>query len=383
MENLPTPREGVDYLIDLYAILDAPHDVAQGSLRGMIARRLRDYHSDRQQDTAEEFRNRSNQMTRLIIRAKDILLDEDKRAEYDEILAQWDGPISKTGEAVMTLERYFQLQVQGKTPAEVEAIFAERAAQAKAMVDDNPATLALMEKLVTSTDPRLRNEARDGYEAALLRADRILAIEQDGRARLLGLRDDSPQKYVAALGHGEQIARKLDTQRTKQKELLNFRALGGVGTQLALLAGDRTLDSRPVFPPRTTLELPDYYDDQVEKVKEIAKQREVITKKRLANFEPIYPEPALQTEFKPNLAISIADNMWLAAKIDREKLNVNIQNLPPTIEKLLRRGDIAAAIKKGFNVAIIPHLDHIDTEDLLSETIQKYIEKYSNSGTSD
>ena len=105
-----------------------------------------------------------------------------------------------------------------------------------------------------------------------------------------------------------------------------------------------------IIPVDATVELPHYFEDQAQKIKEIAETREEISEKRLANFRPTYPEADLQTEFKEDLAIGVGGSLWLGANIDSNELHANIAGLPADIKDLLQSGDFKAVIERGYNV---------------------------------
>ncbi|MDB5186286.1 MAG: hypothetical protein JWL85_809, partial [Candidatus Saccharibacteria bacterium] len=284
---------------------------------------------------------------------------------------------STDGIPVITMNRALQMDAADKTPEETESVFTAQVAQIEGMTGYNPSRLSFLESLIEKSSGEVDDALRAEYEDALLQRDRALAIQEAERSRLLGLPDIEKDRYVAALGYGQQIEERVDTARTEHKKQLQTQALGGVSTRLALLAGDSTASA--IIPADTSLELPAYFEDQATKVKEIAKEREGITEKRLDNYRPSYPEAELQTLFREDLAIGVSGKMWLGAKIDAEELHANIAGLPDDVKELLEQGDFKAVIEKGFNVLTIEPLEQIDLQDLIIAAIEKYIDKYNPS----
>jgi hypothetical protein len=374
------PKEGIDYIVDLYAVAGASQEATPEELKQSLNERTREYHPDRLQGVAPEFRTKGERMAVLLNKARHILLDGERRGEYDEILGAWDGPLSTDGTPVITMNRALQMDMADKTPDEIEGVFTAQAAQIEGMTGYNPSRLSFLESLIEKSGGEVDDALRTEYEDALLQRDRTLAIQEAERSRLLGLPDIEKDRYVAALGYGEQIEERVETARTERKEQLQMQALGGVSTRLALLAGDGApTEAGAIIPADTTLELPAYFDTQAAKVKEIAKEREGISEKRLANYLPSYPEAELQTEFREDLAIGVSGKMWLGAKIDTEELHANIAGLPNDVKELLEQDDFKAVIEKGFNVLTIEPLEQIDMQDLIISAIEKYIDKYSPS----
>ncbi|MDB5186162.1 MAG: hypothetical protein JWL85_685, partial [Candidatus Saccharibacteria bacterium] len=91
------PKEGVDYIVDMYAIAGVAQEATPEELKRSLNERTREYHPDRLQGVAPEFRSKGERMAILLNKARHILLDSERRAEYDEILGAWDGPLSTDG----------------------------------------------------------------------------------------------------------------------------------------------------------------------------------------------------------------------------------------------------------------------------------------------
>lgn len=135
-------------------------------------------------------------------------------------------------------------------------------------------------------------------------------------------------------------------------------------------------DTGAAAPASTSLELPAYFENQAVKVQDIATEREKIVAKRLNNCLPQYPAAELQTTFQPKLAIGIAGELWLDAKVDIDELQTDIGMLPADITELLERGDFEAVIARGYNVVQVELLEQVDMQDLLRVVIAKHLRKY-------
>lgn len=371
------PKEGVDYLVDLYAVAGVEPEATTDELKKSLRERAKEYHPDRLEGVAPEFQSKGERMAVLLNRARHILLDDDRRSEYDQILDEWDGPISTDGTPAITMERHLQMQVADKTPEEIDALFEEQATKIDGMTGYSPNRLAFLEDLIEKSEGEVDDALRAEYEDALLQRDRSLAIKESERSRLLGLPDIGDDKYVASLDYGEKIGGRIKEAREEQVEQLRVLALGGVSGRLALLAGETPEPQPEIVPAGSAVELPAYYDEQAAAVEEIAKERESIAKRRLANFFPDYPEEGLQTEIKEDLVIGVGST-WLGAKIDVDELRADVEGLPAEIQELLEQGDYKTVIERGFNVLTFDLLEQIDIQDQVLVAIEKHIEKYKN-----
>jgi curved DNA-binding protein CbpA len=373
------PQEGIDYMVDLYALAGTEPSAAETDIRTALNERAMEYHPDRLQGTAPEFQEKGERIAKLLNRARGILLDQEKRAEYDEILTTWDGAVSTDGTPAITFDRLREAEYQGKSPEEVESMFAEQVERITAMTGYSPSRLSFLEKMVEQAGDNVPDDLRAEYEDALLQKDRALAIEEAERSKVLGLPDIETQDYVAALGYGEETASKIETARAKKEADIQRLALGGVGTRLALLAGEAEPATDIAVQSATSLELPTYYEEQAAKVQEIANERDSITDKRLGNLEPTYPEADLQTELKENLIIGVASgerHIWLGARINVADDSAAFQEVSNEVKALLNQGEYEAIIAQGHGLLLVKQMEHIDIQDLLGVAIGKYTDKY-------
>jgi curved DNA-binding protein CbpA len=374
------PQEGIDYIVNLYSIAGTEPDANETDLRTALNRKAMEYYPDRLEGVAPEFREKGERMARLLNRARGILLDPDKRSEYDKILANWEGPVSEDGIPAMSLDRYHEIQMQGKSSEEVEAIFAEQVEKIASMTGYSPSRLVFLESMIEKAGGEISDELRAEYEDTLLQKDRALAIEEAELSRLLSLPDIESQNFVATLSYGEDMAGRLEAARESKEAQLQLQALGGVGAKLALLSGEETEPrTKIVVASPLALELPEYFDEQAAKVQAIAEEREAITDKRLENFRPILPEAKLQTELREDLIIGIVTgsmHTWFGAKLDIAKDSAEFQEVSDDLKQLLDRGDYEAVILRGNGLLLITPMEHIDIQDLIGVAIGKYTDKH-------
>ncbi len=369
------PVEGVDYLIDLYAIANVPHEVKQDEINLAINARLKEYHPDRLQGLAPEFREKGERMARLLNRAKTILLDPESRSQYDEVLSEWDGPLSKDGRPVVVIGRLARAEAASKSPEEVEAGIASQIPQIESMTGYSASQLSFLEKMVQQAGDDAPDDLLQAYEAALLSQDRALAIEEANRGDLLGIPSMEGTRYIATLDYAEDKAHAIETAQKAYKEEFITAAIGGVSTRLALLAGESTPETSTTLVSPEPIELPTYFDEQAAKIKEIAEKRQVIVEKRLANLKPTYPEIELQDEAQQTLALRFG-SVWLGLIVDTEKQSVNSVDIPSDIKQLLSEEDYVTVIQNGFNVMTIEPLDQLDFEELINAAVEYHVKRY-------
>lgn len=371
-------KEGVDYIIDLYAVAGAEQGQTFDELRQRINQRLFEYHPDRLQGLAPEFLTKGERMAQLLNRAKTILLDPQKKDEYDEVLTEWTGPVSKDGTPIITLNRQAQAEMEGKTPEVIEDTFTEQTKKLEEMAGYTPTRLSFLEKIIAQSGDEIADDLRAQYEDALLQYDRVLAIQEAERSQLLSLPDRSEEGYRVGVDYADTIIGNIEAAREERKEELRMLAIGGVSTRLALLAGESAAAENTNLVDPLSLELPAYFDQQAEKVVELAKARQGIVEKRLDNFQPTYPETEMQSEAQPNIVIGIGDKdfRWFGVVFDAKTNSASMTKLKSEILEQLEAGDYKSVIRNGYNILTLPLLEQIDFSALLATAIEKYAEKF-------
>lgn len=380
------PQEGVDYITDLYQVADVAQDAAATDIKQALNARAREYHPDRLEGLAPEFRQKGERMVCLLNRARTILLDEDKRAEYDVILGEWEGPVSSDGTPTITVDADYRANLSMLEPDAIEAAFAAKRTQLEEMVKHNPKQQAMLKRLYEAADGEDAEELREAYDAALFAEDQVLAIDETERGRLIGLTHNP--RYETALGYGDSVQLAIEDAKDVLTEDYQRRAVGGVGMRLALLAGETPSEqsTQDVVPAAAVL--PAFFDEQAKKVEELARQREALLEKRLEIFQPKYPVAEVQTEARPNFAIGVVNDQtgefvaWVgfnfSAELAKIELSVALTNveIPEDIQALLDAGEYEQAYNAGFNVLTFATKDQISANELLVEAYNKHLRKY-------
>lgn len=373
-----TPQEGVDYIVDLYAIADVNDNASNEDIKSAIRARQREYHPDRLEGLAPEFRAKGERMAKLLGRANSILLDTQKRADYDEVLSTWQGPISSDGTPVITMTRSLQAEFEQKSSDEIIADLTSGDEQVEVLAKSNDGMVSLLEKLVADAGDNVPEELATQYEEALLQQDRNLAIKEANRSDILGLAALEKRQYRAGLEYGDDVILALEERRKDQLEEAHVLAVGGAATRLALLAGETHAPATDVV-QHSDIVLPAYFDIIADQVKDIAVNRQSIVEKRLANFRPHYPEAEAQQETKPQVLIGIgkeANFSWFCGQYDADANSVDFAAIPDEITELLNAQQYVSVIDAGYNIITFDVLDQINMHDQLGEALDKYIAKY-------
>lgn len=305
------PQEGIDYIVDFYAVVGVDPQTETSDINKAINKQLSQYHPDRLAGLAPEFQARGEQMARLLNKARCILVEPEKRSQYDEIRTGWTGPFSKDGTPVITLTRAKQAEMAMKSKSEIEDDFIASDLEVDKLANYSQTRLDFLENMMKIAGDSAPDDLRQQYEEALLEYDRNLAIKEAERGDLLGLADLSGKQYNASLTYGEDVTLEIEAAKQTQLGQLQAIAIGKTARKLELLSGE-TPSSELVDPAMVTL--PDYFDTVAKQVRNIATTRQEIVQKRLANYHPQYPEADLQSEAKSAAIFGFVNNekhTWL------------------------------------------------------------------------
>lgn len=375
-----SPQEGIDYITDLYAVVGIEQTAEPDEIKKALNEAIRQYHPDLLERLAPEFRHRGEQMARILNKARGILLDADKREEYDDILDSWDGLVSTTGTPAITITRSLQAELEQKSNDEIIAEMVSKDEQVDKLINPHEGLVVLLQGMVEGAGDDVPEDLLEQYEEALLNQDRSLAIKEAERTDILGLPLLDRRQFRAGLDYEGKVVLAIEKKTEEYKNDVLSLALGSSATRLALLTGETTIPQ----PSSTEIEhvsqviLPAYFEIVASQVKGIAAQRQTIVEKRLAIFRPKYPEEEAQQEAKSAVLIGIGDDKlsWYCATYNAENQNVDFANIPDDVRHLLDARDYLSVINADYNVMTFDVLEHIDLQNLLAEALDKYVTKY-------
>jgi len=186
------------YLTDHYAILGVSRDADGDTLKAAHRKLVFDYHPDRYEHLAPEFKKLAERRIRHIQDAYDILSDPKSRAEFDYALDNWDGPVSRDGVPVVSLSWSSFDPLKLIHGMESNGILFE---QAKAMTGFSPEAHEALERLYRSTeDPD--SDLVIAFKESLERRQTFLQVKEGLLRSEVGLPSDVerdvPQNYLEA-----------------------------------------------------------------------------------------------------------------------------------------------------------------------------------------
>ncbi len=315
------PVEGEDYIIDLYAIARIDdHGLPQDQIAKAINEQRKKYHPDRYEGLAEEHRASAERTTVLLNRAKAVLGDPERRQEYDQVLNDWDGLVSRDGTPMYTSEAAQKFELTQMSEEEIEArqgsmfaSVAEFMGYAPDAVNDLTAAIEALEA-ADPNSPALSG-LRSQLTEALLTQDEMLSLQEDLDKEVMGI-DISLTAERHQVGHDylEETTAALERAIEAETEArFNRLALesGVATTRLALISG---ADQAVVEGERTEIVEPTDKDKQIirenlEKfaasVLESSRKRIDLAERIIENEDLIYPEEDLQDEFKEDLIVVV------------------------------------------------------------------------------
>lgn len=374
------PQEGVDYLVNYYSLVGAVPETEPADLKRLLNEKTLEYHPDRLQGLAPEFQAKGERIAELLNRARGILLNPGSRSDYDAILTEWTGPVSDDGTPIVTMEAYTRGLAAIQDPDELESVFATKRAKVVELRGYKPTRLSLLERMVSEAGDELPDDLRQEYEDALLEADRVLAIDEAERLALLGI-DRTGSGYNAKLDYANDVMGELEEARVAEQERRYMVEIGRIPLKLALMSGEaiRTMpvirdDLLPARPEDVAL--PSYFDQQADKVHELAKERESILERRLANFVIDYPNAELQVAGHSAVFIGVSkddgETVWIHVTYDEETDTYPSVDIDHRTQALLDAQEYDEVIANGANVITFKPLEQIDLMTLFNEALSKH-----------
>lgn len=403
------PREGVDYIIDFYAIADIDREIAQENIHRSINSRLMEYHPDRVSGTAEEFQATAERMTIMLNRARIILEDPQKREEYDDILGSWEGPISKNGTPMYDVRASQLRELQAKSSDELHAHIEQQTEGVAALLGYSPEIIPKLRnrlrkfKDINPDDPDIDELVRELLDAISLE-DSMLADKEVMYREVLGLGQLSGSAGLPGPRYLEltqqQLEEAAEVQADKEVDRLQLEA-GKIATRLLLL--EHVDDSAQKMPEDPTTELipresiRQNLQQHIDKALEIGKARIELIEEIIENIPLIYPELEIQAKNTDKLIICIdwvdkdqekLATLGLSKKTEDENGNrqsfhgftiseTSAKSLPiePYQEAALKSENFRELIEQGYNIVVFENYYRIDPVYLLEAVINRHLDR--------
>jgi curved DNA-binding protein CbpA len=168
-------RNGDDYLIDWYALLGIARDATAEMISSAYKAQQLKYHPDRYGHLAPEFQAQAGKRSALLSEGAAVLLDSEKRADYDARLAAWQGPLSADGTPILQLGRPRFLPLRLLEAGGEDACRRVRE-QILQLSGFDEKTFKLLERLMHAPDPD--EETVEAYREALRRKSLHFELEE-------------------------------------------------------------------------------------------------------------------------------------------------------------------------------------------------------------
>ncbi|MFA6604223.1 MAG: J domain-containing protein [Patescibacteria group bacterium] len=308
--------QGLDYLIDYYALLGVARDASSDDLHRAYREKQLQYHPDRYEGLAPEMKQAALEKSRLIVEAYRLLSDPAARQAYDAKLAAWDGPVSANGLPIIDLSRP---RFRPETLFEGEG--AESGDKSEAMARQfsghDEAMFSVIEKMYQAS-PEPTPEVAEAYRQALAKKDLYLSLKEGLAWNRAGI-ENQPVDEQADSDHVATVERRLEEARAQVKigaeRTLQLCAAG----EIKLLGDGGAARVQTIKDdPAGALAL---YQAQAEKrfdaaageIREAAKVRAEVAAQRLEAVAGVYDPP--QPEMFPRLAVRMQAGgkaVWLA-----------------------------------------------------------------------
>ncbi|MEO7529933.1 MAG: J domain-containing protein [Sediminibacterium sp.] len=376
---MPNSTQGIDYLVDYYAVLGIERDSTLEQVKQAYRTKQKQYHPDLFQGLAPELLGQAEKKVALISEAHKALSDPTTRAEYDALLETWDKPISRNGEVIIDLNASgFSLSNLVENLS-VDAETREQEAEKLALQfsNSNPATYSFFCQQA-DTDSGIPEALKAAYLEQLDARDLYLSLRETFLWESLGLKNHT---LSARLDYADQVEEDL-------KDTAD-RAIESVEEQVLLLTvGERTLlpapegmeskaDSSTMLAHYKAL-IDEHIERQAELLRPIAAEREQVLNARFIAgsgfaYHSLHPQPITYTQ-KLVIEAKLKDrSIWFSF----EFMDNNTRVVSHEVEGLERLSDPAVAeewILKGYNLVSFVVQEGVDVKSQLTKVSELHLD---------
>ena len=238
------PINGIDYLVDYYALLGADPKASTEEIHSLFRQASTKWHPDKCASLAESLKEQATRQFKILRDADEILTDSSRRAHYDQLLAGFPSElISRDGTPILDLRRRrinLPLLLAGQ---ELDVSATET--KIVALSGHTEATFALIEQLYTAT-PSPNEQLQAAYRDALEKRHTYLTIREELEWQAFGF--DNQTKVEGITSPEEHVSVRLDQLQQAKVEISavagsTMKLLGSAETVKLLGMGEASLES--------------------------------------------------------------------------------------------------------------------------------------------
>lgn len=329
-------QQAQGFMYDFYAILDVPDSASEVEIVRAFQAKQKEWHPDRYAQLAAESQARATQMSAVLSQAYATLSDPTQRADYDQQLQNWSGPVSRNGIPIVDLRQAGWLRLDDDKWQELCLKIEQRSGFDQTTFDLLQAQYQL--------NPGDKKVAR-AYTTMLSRKLVIAATQENILVDSLGI--TGYQGLVALESH---VGRLEGLLHQRRDQLL---ALAGSQNDLMLAAGQLT-----DLPSSDRLEVVTSQFDVTSQRALAAAQQHFDLVEVLVGLSHVYSYEPDQPERYRTLLLHLEESdFWLVAELQEDGQVDNYQPSPEQRDELLERSSLDQAdADQGVNVLYVEPL---------------------------
>ncbi|MDO8537030.1 MAG: DnaJ domain-containing protein [bacterium] len=374
------PKHGIDYLIDYYALLGIEQS-ADGEAIKQAHRKLQmQYHPDRYEGLAKEFRAQAAEKSRIVEDGYKILSDPEKRATYDAQLNSWNGPVSTSGFPIVDLARphFSPLDLlAGDANEKGPDLFHQMANQLSGY---DPNTFALVEKMyLDSENPSAELSA--AYKEQLAKKDLHLILQEQHAWETAGFHN-RPIEDATSTTYAEGVERKLevaseeirvDVSRTMLLVTCGeIKLLGAAGEEITKALATDTSAALEEYQKMAS----ERFQIAAEKIRAIAKERSAIAERKLLSIKIEYRPPQEAFFSKIIVCVGIREkHVWFSFFLEGTTVAEDATVDRNALETLFDEKVAEQWIKEGRNIIFFELQEGLDLREQLTWVVTQHFEK--------
>lgn len=359
------PIEGIDYIVDHYTVIGIDRTATQEEINTAFRNQIRQNHPDVVARASQEIQQQAIHKTIVLNNAHEILSDPVRRQDYDQILTDWEGPISESGHPVITFDkiardpRYLEYAIDT-----IDNILPE----------DNSIFNLLQSQFDAAEDPS--EDITDAYRQVLKKRDERLEALEAAYEAAAGLRETEGDRNFH---HATNQRDRIEQQRARLEEELQDRREKITSGSLPALPAGENLQESDIENALVTYEAQqrEQFEEIANTLERIAQDRQEIINKKMNLLQIEYVDTLPELSEKIIIGLQGDQNtLWFPFKLQSD----NIGSDPDIsfFELLGQNQDqiISDYMSKGYNIILTKADLDIDEGAQMSEVAMRHFEAY-------